>query len=221
MEILYELAIDLHHPHQGRMQGVMSAKPKLAKETYEDRFIRTLNQTYSHDPMCMRITSNLEFARYCGTMMRRYVDPDFTEWLASERKTRLEARRAEIVKAVDGLQSAANLYRQQEPETAALMHTKATELQEQLPRVDELLDTKRHGRFQDQGILLEAKAEMEKTLGPVTYETLANTVNAAQIAHGQSDDDGRLDAQAVRMRIKNFLDRNPNWNTTAISTAPK
>jgi len=197
----------------------MCAKTKLPMEAYTERFVHTLNQAVDRngdrDRMCLRIAANAEFARYSAVMLRRYVDPDFTEWLSADRKARMEARRASIVKAADGLEAAANLYRQSEPQTAAFLHGKAAELQAQLPRVDELLDTKRHGRFRDHGILDVARQEMEKFLGPMTWETLANLVNAAHVAHGQEDAPIET-AQSLRQNLEKFGERNPYWNRIAI-----
>jgi hypothetical protein len=183
--------------------------------TWEERFLAILREHYRHDETCLRIASNDEFGKYCGTMMRRYVSPEFREAMDEDRRKRMERRREELVKAIDGLESAANLYRPHEPETAALFQIKAAELIGQKERVDQLLDTKRHGRFRDEGILDIAKQEMEKHVGPVTYETLANLVNAGFEADGQETDEGAtVNAESLRRNLANFRSRNPNWNRT-------
>jgi hypothetical protein len=80
-----------------------------------------------------------------------------------------------------------------------------------LKRVDELLDTKRHGRFRDHGILDYAKREMEKSLGPVSYESLARLVNAAMAADGQDDPDGGFSGETIRKALDNLHERNKYW----------
>jgi hypothetical protein len=180
---------------------------------WEERFIHVLNRYHRDDPACMQITSDKEFAHYVAVMMHRYVDRRFTEALYNDRRTRVGAYRTNVVKAIDGLESAANLYRPREPETAAIFDLKAAELIAVKQGADELLEVKRHGRFQDHGILYVARQELEKTLGPVTYETLANLINAGLRADGQDDKDKPVTAQQVRMNLDNFLARNLNWPT--------
>ena len=182
---------------------------------WEERFIHVLNRYHRDDPSCMRITSveNKKLAHYVATMIRRYVDRGFTEALYKDRKTRIGAYQTKILKAIDGLEAAALLFRHREPETAAFFHLKAAALISEKYGADELLDTKRHGRFQDHGILYVAKQELEKHLGPVTYETLANLINAGLRAEGLDDEEKAVTAQQVRMNLDNFLARNPNWPT--------
>src|SRR6266581_6650002 len=103
----------------------MGAGQAKSMESYVEQFTRTLNHDYGDDAACMRITANKEFAEYCAVMLRRYADPDFTsKVLVAERKARMVVRRAAIVKAVDGLEAAANLYTEVEPETAAFLDGK-------------------------------------------------------------------------------------------------
>jgi hypothetical protein len=190
----------------------------MAKQTkttaqWEERFIHVLNRYHRTDPACMQITADKELAHYVAVMIRRYVDRSFTEALYNDRRTRVGSYRTNVVKAIDGLESAANLYRHREPEMAAIFHSKAAELIAEKQGADELLDTKRHGRFQDHGILHVAQQELKKKLGPITYETLANLINAGLRADGQDDEDKPVTAQQVRMNLDNFLARNPNWRT--------
>jgi hypothetical protein len=188
-------------------------KPINLMAQWDERFIGVLNRYHGEDPACMQITSDKEFAHYVAVMIRRYVDRRFTEALCNDRTTRVGAFRATAVEAIDGLEAAANLYRHCEPGTAAFFHLKAAELIAKKQGADELLDTKRHGRFRDHGILYVARQELEKKLGPVTYETLANLINAGLRADGHDDEDKPVNAQQVRMNLDNFLARNPNWPT--------
>ena len=179
-------------------------------EAYIDRFIFRVNRDYGDDEVCRRITADKEFAKHVAVMLRRYANPDFTKYLAEGRKARLERLRAEHVKAVDGLEAAANLYRRSEPETAALMHERAAQLQARIPQIDELLDVKRHGRFRDHGILDVTRQEIEKAVGPITDRTLANLTNAAFLAHGIYQEP--VTEEMIRRNLANLRVRNPNWN---------
>lgn len=178
-----------------------------------ERFLSVLNRYHREDPACMQITSDKEFARYVAVIIRRYVDRKFTEALYNDRTRRVGAIRTTAARAIDGLEAAASLYRHCEPETAAFFHLKAAELIQKMQGAEELLDTKRHGRFHDHAILYVARQELETKLGPVTYETLANLINAGLRADGQNDKDKPVTAQQVRMNLDNFLARNPNWPT--------
>jgi hypothetical protein len=180
---------------------------------WDERFLGVLNRYHRKDPACMQITSDKEFAHDVAAMIRRYVDKRFTKALYNDRTARVGAFRRNAVKAIDGLEAAANLYRHCEPGTAAFFHVKAAELIAMKQGADELLDTKRHGRFQDHAILDVVRRELEKKLGPVTYETLAHLINAGLRADGRDDEDKPVTAQQVRMNLDNFLARNPNWPT--------
>lgn len=191
----------------------MGTKPvKTGEDTYEERFIRKLNSENKHDETCLRIAANRGFAGYCGTMLRRYVDPEFTKALSAERKARVGAYRANLVKAIDGLEAAAALYRHRDAEKAASFESEAAKLRAELPGADELLDTQRHGKVRDHGILDCAKKEIEKTLGPITNRTLANLVNAAIEAHGIYQEP--VDEDMIRRNLANFRERNVNWDPT-------
>jgi hypothetical protein len=197
-------------------------KPKLS-QSWDDRFIRTLNQDYRGDPVCLRITANEGFARVVARMIKRYVDSRFTKTLYADRKKRIWAYRATAKKAIDGLEAAAALYRVREPEAAALFMTKAAELHEQLLRADVLLHVEGHGRLYDYGIRVEARTELEKYLGPVSYVTLANLVNAACNVEGPNaeGDSPIVDADMIRKNLDNFLARNPFWPTQGNSNPSK
>jgi hypothetical protein len=202
------------------------ATPKPSKaDTYAERFVRVLNQDYRKDEACVRIGANKDLGEYCATMTRRYVDSEFTEWLQADRKARIGAYRANVVKAIEGFEAGANLYRLREPETAALLDAKVAELRGVLAGADELLNVKAHGRFRDHGILYCMRLELEKALGPVTNATLANLINTAQglddEAQGLGDEAVKLaDAEEVRKNLDNFLTRNQNWDPPTGNSNP-
>jgi len=174
-----------------------------------ERFKQTLNRNYGDDATCMRVTANKEFARCCAVMLRRYVDSDFTRWLSADRRVRLGTYRAWLVEAIGGLEAAAKLYRHRDSMRAAAWLSDAAELQAELLRVDELLDTQRHGKVRDHGILDVARQEMEKTLGSITDKTLANLVSAAFEAHGIYQEP--MTEEMVQRNLANYRQRNVNW----------
>jgi hypothetical protein len=187
-------------------------------DEYVRRFVWRLNREFADDKTCRRIAADKKFGPGCARLLRTYVDPEFRSKQDAERRTKMEARRAELVKAIDGLEAAANLCRHRDPERAAAYHIDAAAFQAELAGVDELLDLKRHGRFRDHGILYSARQVMERALGPVTYDTLANLITAAQLALGQ-EDAPPVDAQSLRMALSNFTERNQNWDPTANSSS--
>jgi hypothetical protein len=184
----------------------------------EERFVRILSRDFSHDQVCSRIVGDKSLARGIAKIMHRYVAPSFTAMLYEDRKKRIGSLRVELVKAINGLEAAGNLYRHREPETAAFFDQKATELQSQLQAADVLLDVRRHGRFRDHGILDSARSVLERRLGPMTYSTLANLVNAALQADGQSVDGPSVDEETIRKDLRNFLARNPTWDLAGNSS---
>ena len=102
----------------------------------------------------------------------------------------------------------------------AVVQREAGSFAAEAARADELLDVKRHGRIRDHGILYCAKQEIEKGLdGPITYESLANLITAAQLAAGMYDEPAS--AQSVRQNLDGFLTRNPLWDPIAISNPSK
>src|SRR2546429_435791 len=195
--------------------GRTSKERKMTKDrpSWEERFVQILNRDYRDDPVCQRIGTDRELALQVGTMMKSYVDKGLTKELAAERKARVGAYRSELVKAVDGLEAAAKLHRHRDPARAAAWQSDAAEFEAELPRADELLDTKRHGRERDHGILDSIRQVLGKRVGPVTLVTLANLVNAGLEADGQDDGDP-VTEDDVRKALKHFLDRNPNWDPT-------
>jgi hypothetical protein len=104
----------------------MAASPQATRDAYTERFIQAINRDCDcrADKTCMRVTANKAFADLCAKLLRTYVDVDVTQALYKDRTARMELRRAEIVKAVDGLEAAANLYRPHEPDTAAFLHVR-------------------------------------------------------------------------------------------------
>jgi hypothetical protein len=190
--------------------------PKPVK--YVERFVQRLNADYRFDEACVRIAANKEFAEYCATMVRRYNDSAFTDKLYAERKAWLSAYREDLTKAIEGFEAGTRIYREREPATAGFLQAKAAELQGVLPGADDLLDVKQHGRYRDHGILYCMRLEMEKILGPVTNETLANVINAAQ----ELDDHAAepVDADTIRKNLANFLERNPNWDLSQGNSNP-
>ncbi len=192
-----------------------SKAPKPSKPVstngYVDKFIWRLNREFADDETCRRIAADKKFGPECAELFRSYVDPDFRKKWDGERSARMKVRRAALVKAIDGLEAAANLCRLQDPERAKTYHIDAANFLAELAGVDELLNFKAHGRFLDHSILLYARQTIEKALGSVTYETLANLETAAQLALGQ--DARPVDAQSIRMNLENFIARNPHWPT--------
>jgi hypothetical protein len=186
-------------------------KPATMDE-YVDRFVWRLNREFASDENCRRIAADKNFRAGCAQVLRSCVDPECRKKFDAERVARMKVRRAALVKAIDGLEAAANLCRHQDPEQAKADHVRATNFMSELAGVDELINVRRHGRFADYSILLDARQVIEKALGPVTYETLANLVTATQLALGQ-DDAPVATAQSLRMNIENFLKRNPHWPT--------
>ncbi|HXA75651.1 MAG TPA: hypothetical protein VNV41_00830 [Candidatus Acidoferrales bacterium] len=144
-------------------------------------------------------------------MLFRYINPQFTAALIEERKTKIEAYKGRLVAMANGLQLAADHYRDLDPAKAALFQAEAGKFAAQVPGANELLDTRRHGCFRDHGVLDVAKQEIEKGFGgPITYETLATLVTVAQIAAGH--DEEPVGSETIRKDLSNFLTRNSNWN---------
>jgi len=189
--------------------------------SWEERFLTILNRDYRDDAMCVRIGADRKTGLEVGAMMKSYVDKEFTKELASERKARVGEYRSKLVRAIEGLEAAAALYRHRDPERAALFQSEAEKLQAELPRADELLRAKRHGRERDHGILDSIRQVLGKHMGPVSYKTLANLINTGLEADGQYDPDDPVTEDDVRMSLKNFLNRNPNWNRTENKAAAK
>jgi hypothetical protein len=194
-------------------------------EAYTDQFIWKLNREYTHDEVCRRIAADKKLGPGCAQVLRTYVDPGVRRELDADRKARVGVYRARLVEAIGGLEAAAALYRHRDPEKAAFFQVEAAKLQPELQGADELLDVKKHGRFRDHGILYSARQIVEKALGePVSYETLANLVNAADRALLNQDEDAMDEATAdtqrkevtantLRVEMDNFLKRVPNWDT--------
>jgi hypothetical protein len=200
------------------MAAMATPKPTKA-HTYVERFVRVLNQDYRDDEACVRIGANKELGEYCGVMTRRYMDSEFTEWLKADREKTVGSYRAEVERAIEGFEAGAKLYRHREPATAALLDAKAAELRGVLAGAHELLGVNRHGRLRDHGILCVMRQELEKALGaPVTNETLANLISAAQRLDDKAAEP--VDAQTVRKNLENFLARNPNWNPSKGNSDP-
>ena len=201
----------------------MSSKASRAGLDYGDRFIWRLNREFSHDETCRQIAADRKLGRECAEMFKSYVDPAVSERLYRERKEWIERYRAKAVVAIDGFQAAADLYRHREPQTAAFCHEKATELMVDLAASGELFDVRRHGRFRDHGILYSIRQALEKKLGPITWETTANLVNAAQRALANQNEETlsaeaadaqeEVTADKLRMDLTRFLERNPHFGT--------
>jgi hypothetical protein len=205
--------------HWCRIIGLMGSKPvKIGEDQRAERFIRTLNRDYRDDETCMRIAADAKLAGECATIMGSYVSPELTERLYEERKASVGAYRAKLVQAIDGFEAAALLYRHRDSARAAGWLKDAAELQAQVPGTDELLDVKRHGRHRDHGILYSARQTMEKALGPISYETLANLINASAEAQGIHQEPAT--GEMVRKNLENYLDRNKSWDGSQGNSDP-
>lgn len=181
--------------------------------TWEQRFLRILKRPeYRRDEKLHRIASNEQFGLDVGRIIRSYLDKSFTDLAYEERKAKYGRAKAETVKAIDGLQIAANLYWQRDPARAAYLQQVAADLVQEAEQADILLDTERHGRERDHGILYSARQVMEKRLGPISNETLANLINAGLEVDGKADADHPVTADDVRRNMANFLKRNRNWD---------
>ena len=196
------------------------------KESYEKRFRWRLNRDYSDDETCRQIAANERLWSGCAVMLKSYLEPELTDRLYSERKALASTVQEKAQTAVDGLEMAADLFRfSQEHEKAAQCHLLASDLQAMNSNASELSDTKRHGRDRDIGILDSAIQVLEQHLGhPLSYETLANLLNAAQrelvdldeekMDEATGDASKEFTANSLRMLLERFRTRNPHWNTS-------
>jgi len=193
------------------------AKPelKLEMDAFADRFILILNRDFRDDETCRHIGADRETAVSVGKMMWSYVEKEFTRELNEERRARVGTYWASVVTAIAGLEAAAALKKARDPQRAAKWLEDAQEFRSEQQGAEKLLDTKRHGRERDHGILYSIRQTLEAHLGPISNKTLANLVNAGLQAAGQDEADNPVTEDDVRMTLKNFLDRNPDWDATA------
>jgi hypothetical protein len=190
-------------------------KLKLEMEACADRFVSILNrEEYRSDENCRRIGADRETALQVGRMIWSYVEKDFTKGLNEERRTKVGNYWSQVVSAIDGFEKGAAIYRSRHPERAALLAEWAQELRSEEQGAETLLDTKRHGRERDHGILYSIRQTLESRLGAVTNKTLANLVNAGLEASGQAEADDPVTEDEIRKNLRNFLDRNPAWDAT-------
>jgi hypothetical protein len=219
----------------------MATSPGPTTDAYTERFIAQANSPINHDgdrdPYCDRITANPELARRVGMYFRTYVDSTVTQAAYDQRKKDMDADRAVLETAINGLEASANILRGDyarlrifgpHPETVVGFHIWATRFQDVLPGVDEMHDVRRHGRFLDTSFLDYAQRETERLLGePMSYETLARLVNAAMVADAPNQHFGDLEANpdrdsvtadSLRKVLERFRANNPNWNSSGHST---
>jgi hypothetical protein len=195
----------------------MPAAPKLKQEmeACADRFVAILNrEEYRSDEICRRIGADRALATDVGRMLWSYVEKDFTKGLNEERRAKIGPYWQQVVGARDGFEKGMALWRVRYPDRAALLAQWAQELRAEEQGAETLMDTKRHGRERDHGILYSIRQVLEKRVGPVTNVTLANLVNAGLEASGQAEADKPVTEDDIRKNLRNFLDRNPAWNAT-------
>jgi hypothetical protein len=186
-------------------------------DPWTKEFIRLLNRypgnptARGFDKVCQRIGSdqdNFSLAISTARMVRRYIDPAFTEAMILDRRNKIGPLRDRMIVAVNGLQEAVTFF-QHEPLTVAFFYQKAAELVYAVEGSNELLDTNRHGRYRDHSILIEMRRELERLLkAHVTYRTLANLLEMGYRASGK---EVIVDPVTLRKEIDNFRIRNPLW----------
>jgi len=193
------------------------AKPglKLEMDAFAERFVSILNRDFRDDEVCRRIGADRDTAISVGEMVWSYIEKEFTKGLNEERRAKVGVRWANIALAINGLEALSALPDICTPQRAPMLEEIRQELRRKEQGAEILLDTKRHGRERDHGILYSIRQTLEAHLGPISNKTLANLVNAGLQAAGQDEADNPVTEDDVRMTLKNFLDRNPNWDATA------
>ena len=196
-------------------------KLKLEQQAFAERFVPILNRDYRDDEACRRIGADRQTALSVGEMIWSYVDKRFTKAENEDRQRRVGAYWATLGAGIAGLDALAALEKIRNPERAAMFEKLAAEYRKQEEGAETLLDTKRHGRERDHGILDSIRQTLENHLGPVSNKTLANLVNAGLEASGQDEADNPVTEDDIRKSLKNFYDRNPAWNATGNKTPQK
>lgn len=187
------------------MKTALQRAPRLDdQEAWTKRFLQNLKHDAEADPVLAVLVRNPDLAMFFAVKIRRYVEPDITNWLYRDKKDRERQHVGKLNTIIGGLKE------QKEIEVSRWISDSDTGLRLQnyaaeLENSKTAFSTKRHGRDRAQFILYECYCFLLTVFDvQVTWEMLANLVAAGYNASGL---EGFPSAATIAKNIEHFEER--------------